>query len=76
MATAQQTPQTTGQTTPYHWVMSVQTPDGRFNTRSAIVDVPTGTTRDRVFSFVFGQFTREYGTPLVVLFFDLQPNQL
>jgi hypothetical protein len=67
---------TATQTTPYHWVMSVQTPEGLCNTRNAIVDVPPGTTRHQVFNFVYQQFTRDYGPQLVVLFFDLQPNQL
>jgi hypothetical protein len=68
--------QTARQTTAYHWVMSVQTSDGRSNTRSAIVDVPDGVTRQQVFEFVYKQFADEYGTTLVVLFFDLQPNRL
>ncbi|CAM5602736.1 hypothetical protein [Streptomyces coeruleorubidus] len=74
MPSSAQTVQPT--TTAYHWVMSVQTPDGRFNTRSAIVDVPGGVTRQQVFEFVYKQFAEEYGATLVVLFFDLQPNQL
>jgi hypothetical protein len=62
--------------TAYHWVMSVQVPDGRMNTRSAVVDVPEGVTRDQVFQFVSNQFAEDYGQTFTVLFFDLQPNQL
>jgi hypothetical protein len=70
MATTQKT------TTAYHWVMSVQIPDGRMNTRSAVVDVPEGVTRDQVFAFVSNQFAEAYGQTFTVLFFDLQPNRL
>lgn len=61
---------------PYHWVMTVQTADGRLNTRDAVVEVPQGFTRKQLFHFVLGQFQEEYGTPLIVLFFDLQLSQL
>jgi hypothetical protein len=67
---------TAPQTTAYQWIATVQTADGRLNTRSAIVDVPSGATREYVFDFVLKQFAQDYGTPLTVLFFDLQPNQL
>lgn len=63
-------------TTAYHWVMSVQTPDGRMNTRAAVVDVPEGLTREQVFAFVSNQFAEDYGQTFTVLFFDLQPNKL
>ncbi|AWT42583.1 MULTISPECIES: hypothetical protein [Streptomyces] len=63
-------------TTAYHWVMSIQTPTGRFFTRSAIVDVAAGATRQQIFGRIYRQFAEEYGTPLTVLFFDLQPDQL
>lgn len=69
-ATSQQT------TTAYHWVMSVQTPDGRMNTRSAVVDVPEGVTREQVFAFVSNQFAEDYGQTFTVLLFDLHPNKL
>ncbi|MGW0948535.1 hypothetical protein ACWD4O_39095 [Streptomyces sp. NPDC002623] len=70
MATAQET------TTAYHWVMSIQTRNGILNTRDAVVDVPAGFTRQQIFQFVCNQFAKDYGTPLTVLFFDLQPNSL
>ncbi|MEU3220017.1 hypothetical protein [Streptomyces sp. NPDC006971] len=63
-------------TSAYHWVMTVQTADGQFNTRSAIVDVPATVSRQQVFHFVLEQFKETYDGPLTVLFFDLQPNQL
>jgi len=71
-----QTETTAPTTTDWHWVMTVQTSDGRFNTRSATVNVPSGFTRDKLWAFVLDQFNADYGSPLTVLFFDLQPNQL
>ena len=63
-------------TSDWHWVMTVQTPDGRVNTRTAVITVPDGFTRASAFDYVFKQFKTDYGSPLTVLFFDLQPNQL
>ncbi|MFD7867336.1 hypothetical protein [Streptomyces sp. NPDC059783] len=63
-------------TTEWHWVMTVQTPSGAINTRNATVHVPNGYTRAEVFEFVRDQFKATHGAPIVVLFFDLQPNQL
>lgn len=63
-------------TTEWHWVMTVQTAGGVINTRNAIVHVPNGHTRAQLLDFVLGQFEADYGTPISVLFFDLQPNQL
>ncbi|MET9550561.1 hypothetical protein ABZY36_35450 [Streptomyces sp. NPDC006627] len=60
----------------YHWVMTVQTPGGIFNTRAAVVTVPAGFTRAAVFQYVHEQFEADYGSQLTVLFFALQPNQL
>ena len=79
MTTQQASPaddQTT--TTDYHWIMTVQTPDGRMNTRSAVITVPDGSngfTRASAFDYVREQFEADHGSQLAVLFFDLQPNQ-
>lgn len=73
--TTQQTAPDEQTTTAYHWVMTIQSGQ-RFNTRNAVIDVPTGFTRQQIFQFVINQFIEEYGTPISVLFFDLQPNQL
>lgn len=74
--TEQATPNAEPATKEFHWVMTVQTPDGRVNTRTAVITVPEGFTRAQAFSYVFGQFKEDYGSPLTVLFFDLQPNRL
>lgn len=74
MPSTDQTAQST--TSDWHWVMTVQTPDGRVNTRTAVITVPDGFTRASAFDFVFKQFKADYGSPLTVLFFDLQPNKL
>lgn len=63
-------------TNDWHWVMTVQTADGRVNTRTAVITVPDGFTRSQAFDFVFKQFKADYGSPLTVVFFDLQPNKL
>lgn len=74
--TAESTTSTEQDTTDYHWVMSVQTADGRTNTRDAVVTVPAGYTRNKLFQYVIKQFIEEYGTPILVVFWDAQPNQL
>lgn len=58
------------------WVMTVQTADGRVNTRTAVITAPVGFTRSQAFSYVFEQFKAAYGSPLTVLFFDLAKNEI
>lgn len=58
------------------WVMTVQTSDGRFNTRTAVITVPVGFTRKQAYDYVFAQFKETYGGPLTVLFFDLAENEI
>lgn len=58
------------------WVMTVQTADGRFNTRTAVITVPVGYTRKQAYDYVFAQFKETYGGPLTVLFFDLAENEI
>ncbi|MGW1134879.1 hypothetical protein [Streptomyces griseoluteus] len=60
----------------WYWVMTVQTADGRLNTRTATITVPAGFTRAQAWDFIFSQFKKDFGSPLTVLFFDLQPNQM
>lgn len=74
MPSTDQTTQTA--TSDFHWVMTVQTPGGVVNTRTAVITVPDGFTRASAFDYVFKQFKADYGSPLTVLFFDLQPNKL
>lgn len=76
MTTAQETTQPPAKTSDWHWVMTVQTPNGIVNTRTAVITVPDGFTRAAAFDYVFQQFKEEYGSPLTVLFFDLHPNHL
>jgi len=57
------------------WVMTVQTADGRVNTRTAVITAPVGFKRSQAFEYVFAQFKKDYGSPLTVLFFDLQLNE-
>lgn len=70
----QQDTTTETEMTSYHWIMTIQT-GATFNTRDAVVEVPSGHTRQEIFKFVLDQFEDDYGT-VAVLFFDLQPNQL
>ena len=58
------------------WVMTVQTADGRVNTRTAVITAPVGFTRKQAFEYVFAQFKEDYGSPLTVLFFDLHENEI
>lgn len=63
-------------TSEWHWAMTVQTPDGVLNTRTAVITVPRNFTRAQAWDFVFKQFKADFGSTLTVLFWDLQPNQL
>jgi hypothetical protein len=72
--TAQSAPATA--TVELFWVMTVQTADGRVNTRTAVLTVPVGFTRAEAFGYVFAQFKEAYGSPLTVLFFDLAENKI
>jgi hypothetical protein len=77
--TAQQTSPVSEQTTTdYHWIMTVQTPDGRMNTRDAVITVSDGTngfTRASAFDYVLKKFEADHGSQLAVLFFNIHPNQ-
>lgn len=78
MAT-QSTGTTAGQqTTDFHYITTVQTRDGLLNSRSGVLSVPTGSryTRTTCFNHLMDQLTDEYGTPISVLFFALEPDQL
>ncbi|MFJ2202376.1 hypothetical protein [Streptomyces violaceusniger] len=78
MTAQQTTPASEKTTTEYHWIMTVQTPDGRMTTRDAVITVPDGSngfTRASAFDYVLKQFEADHGSRLAVLFFDLQPNQ-
>lgn len=73
--TTQTAPANEQDTKSFHWVMTAQAEDGLMNTRSAVITVPAGFTRDEAYQYVVQQFREDYG-PVIVLFFDLQPNQL
>ncbi|CAM5541079.1 hypothetical protein [Streptomyces abikoensis] len=62
--------------TAYHYITTVQTRDGVFATRDGILDVPAGFSRAACFGHLLAQLTEEYKSPLVVLYFALEPNTL
>ncbi|MEU1309635.1 hypothetical protein ABZ419_12175 [Streptomyces cinnamoneus] len=66
----------TAQTTEFHYVTTVQTCEGVLNTRDGLLTVPTGFTRAECFNHLLGQLIEEYGAPISVLYFALEPNQL
>ncbi|MBT2383098.1 hypothetical protein [Streptomyces sp. ISL-11] len=66
----------TAATTAYHYVITVQTPRGLMNTRGAVVDVQPGATRAQCLDYVMKPLFEEFGEPIVILFFALEPNQL
>ncbi|WP_327160526.1 hypothetical protein [Streptomyces zaomyceticus] len=68
-------PDTTSATQDFHWVMTVQTQDGRFNSREAVITAPVGFTASDAFKFVIDQFKADYGS-VIVLFYALTPNEL
>ena len=59
----------------FHWVMTVQTADGRINTRDAVITAPIGFTASQAFKYVIDQFKADYGS-VTVLCFALHPNRL
>lgn len=69
-------PESVPTTSKWHWVMTVQTNTGDMNTREGVLTVPDGCSRGAIFEYLMKPLQEEYGSPLVVLFFDLQPNQL
>ncbi|GGX82539.1 hypothetical protein [Streptomyces hiroshimensis] len=63
-------------TTAYHFIITIQTSGGVINTRGGVLDVPRGMTRAALLDLITKPLLAEFGPPLVVLFFDLQPNAL
>jgi hypothetical protein len=62
------------QITTYHFILTVQRESGIASTRTDVIDIRAGSTRQDVLSFLANQyFPRE---TVAVLFFDLRPNQL
>ncbi|WP_330479966.1 hypothetical protein OG301_39175 (plasmid) [Streptomyces platensis] len=62
----------------HHWVMTIQTADGRQATNDGQIDVIPGLhTRATSYTAVLNGMKEWVGvTDMTVLFFDLQPNQL
>ncbi|WP_031072344.1 hypothetical protein [Streptomyces sp. NRRL S-118] len=71
-----QTTALTSRSTEFHYITTVQTRDGVLNTRDGLLTVPTGFTRAECFTHLLGQLKAEYGSPISVLYFALEPNQL
>ncbi|WP_405837801.1 hypothetical protein OG528_10350 [Streptomyces platensis] len=64
------------QSTEYHYVITVLTREGVHNTRDGVLTVPVGFRRAACFAHLLQQLKDEYGTPISVLFFALEPNAL
>ncbi|MFD9564375.1 hypothetical protein [Streptomyces sp. NPDC059994] len=62
--------------TDYHYITTVQTHNGRLNTRDGVLTVPVGFTRAGAFKYLLDQLKEEYGSPISVLYFAFEPNQL
>ena len=69
-------PATATAETDYHYVITVQTRTGVMNTREGVLTVPQGYTRIACLKQLMDQLRDEYGTPISILFFSLEPNQL
>ncbi|NGN63877.1 hypothetical protein G5C51_08145 [Streptomyces sp. A7024] len=69
-------PAAAGTTTEFHYVTTVQTSKGVLNTRDGLLTVPAGYTRRDCFHHLMSQLREEYGDPLSVLYFALEPNHL
>lgn len=60
--------------TTYHFILTVQRSGGLSSTRSDVLHLPDGTTRQEALTFLKNQlFPHEN---LTILFFALEPNQL
>lgn len=69
-----QTEPATPQLTTYHVILTVQRSNGVSSTRTDVINIPAGATRQEVLSFQANKYFP--GETVAVLFFDLQPNQL
>lgn len=66
--------ETPAQPTTYHFILTVQRQNGVVGTRTDIVDIPAGTTRQQALGYLANQYWP--GETFAVLFFDLTPNKL
>lgn len=64
----------TPQITTHHFVLTVQRRNGLASTRTDVIDIPAGASRQEVFLFLAKKYFPD--ETVAVLFFDLQPNQL
>lgn len=62
--------------TPYHFVLTLQLPNGSPTSRSGVVNPQPGTTRDQVFVQLVESLFGLRLDDVVVLHFSLTPNQL
>ncbi|MEH6374581.1 hypothetical protein V7793_09620 [Streptomyces sp. KLMMK] len=76
MTTPTTTAAAASQKTSFHYITTVQTRDGLLNTRDGRLDLPAGFTRAMCFRYLMEQLADEYGTPLAVLYFALEPDAL
>jgi hypothetical protein len=62
----------------YHWIMTIQTSDGRQGTSDGSIDVIPGVhTEDSTYAFVLGEMKKWIGSEnTTVLFYRLSPNAL
>jgi hypothetical protein len=72
--TAQQPATNTG-TPNYHFILTVQRQNGIASCRSDVIDIPAGMSRRDVLQALFARLFPG-DQQMVVLFFDLQPNQI
>ncbi|WKK24699.1 hypothetical protein QZH56_03415 [Streptomyces olivoreticuli] len=71
-----QTPGTAPQTVAHHYIITIQVSGGTMTTSCGVIDVPVGATRAVVFDFMMKPLVEQYGKPIVVMFFALEPNAL
>ncbi|WP_406508416.1 hypothetical protein [Streptomyces sp. NBC_00212] len=60
----------------YHFVLTMQFPDGTYGSVDGVTYVDSGTTRADVFTQMRQHLAREAGRGGVVTFFALEPNRL
>lgn len=66
---------TAAETAPYLFILTVQNQHGVTSTRSDVIDLEPGATRSKVLNGLVAHYFPNTA-PLVVLFFDIQPNRM
>ncbi|WP_040829002.1 hypothetical protein [Nocardia jiangxiensis] len=59
----------------FHYILTWQSPDGRFNTKVGTATA-TGSTREEIFQYIVDSVGIAQGDRIAIMFFSLEPNDL